>query len=146
MSPPTGLERRDRRPRRVEAGPEVELHHVAPVAEVAVLHLADLGHAGRVDEDVEAAEVIDRVLHRVGGFPLVGHVGRPGERLSAGGLDLGRQVEQPVGPAGDQRHLRPRRGEGDGGGPADPRRGAGDQGRLPGQDASHGAYPRRWDM
>ena len=30
--------------------------------------------------------------------------------------------------------------------PADPRRGAGDQGRLPGQGSVHGGYRLRWDM
>ena len=96
-----GLQRRDRGPRRVEAGPEVEFEHVSPVGDVGVLYPADLGHAGRVDEDVEPAEVTDRVLDRPCGVCLVGDVGRARERLPAVGLDLSRQGLQPVGPAGD---------------------------------------------
>ena len=93
-----------------------------------------------------SAGIAARVLDRPGGFGLVGNVGGARERFAAAGLDLGRQVLQPVGSAGDQRHLRPGPRQGDRSAPADPRRGAGDQGRLPGKDASHDVYPRRCDM
>ena len=64
----------------------------------------DLHQAGVVDHDVEASQLRDGALH--GGRHLVGvgDVGGHDQRCAAGGFDVGFQVGEPIGAAGEERH------------------------------------------
>ncbi len=70
----------------VEGGEEVGGHGAAVGFEGLVLDGADLDDAGVVDEDVDAAEVVDGVVDEVDGLSGVGEVGGDEEDV-VGGLD-----------------------------------------------------------
>ena len=71
--------------------------------------------------------------HRVVGLLLVGDVGLEDERGAAVAADAGRQLVEAVLAPGHQRDGRTLGGQCDGGGRADPARGAGDEGDGAGQ-------------
>ena len=86
--------------------------------------------AGAVDDDVEAAEALDRRRDRGGDLARIGDVGdqRQGDVAELGGQRLERLAA-----AGEQRHRRAGLGEAPRRGGADPGGGAGDQRDLAGE-------------
>ena len=96
-----------------------------------------------VDEHVEAAERALDGFDRLGDGARVGDVGGDDEATAAGLLDRRRDFPGEV-PAlvAVHAHVRPAGGEGEGGGPADPARGSGDEGRLAVQEPLHRHPPR----
>ena len=80
----------------VEGGEEVGGHGAAVGGEGLVFDGADLDDAGVVDEDVDAAEVLDGVIDEAGGLGGVGEVGGDEEDV-VGGEDGSAFEEQMTG-------------------------------------------------
>jgi hypothetical protein len=105
--------------------------------------LGDRGVAadpGVGDEQAQAAEALDRARDGGGDQGLVGDVGAHREALAAGRVQLARQLFERRGRAGEDGHPAAAPGEVEGDGPADPRRGAGDQAGSAALEP-HGAAP-----
>jgi len=97
------------------------------------------GHASVVVGRVEPAEDLDRPRDGRGHGRQIGHVGPDHLGWYAKRPGSGRGFRQAVGVDVHQRHARARGGKGQGAGPADARRGTGDQRGTPGQVSGHGS-------
>ena len=74
--------------RRCEVALEVDGDHRVPLLLGHVHEHAVAEDPGVVDEDVEAPERVDRLLHHLARLREVGDVRAVRDRLAAGGLDL----------------------------------------------------------
>ena len=129
---------RQRGVRAVEQAEAVDVDHLAPLLGRRAGDGAEQHHAGVVDQPVEAAELLVRLLDEGVRLGLVADVGLDRDRLAAGAVDLlGQRVDAvraaggqadggALGHAGQRRRL------------ADPRRGAGDRDHFAFESSSHG--------
>jgi hypothetical protein len=62
---------------------EVRVDHLLPGPHVHVRYAGEQADTGVVDEDVEAAEFLDRAGHRAGRLFLPAHIGPFGEHAGA---------------------------------------------------------------
>ena len=91
------LQMRDREPRHVEHGGEIDRDHLVPVVRRIIGdRQRHAGNAGIVDQHVEPAEILDRVRHHALDLGAARHVARPrdqagdffGKRIKRGGVDV----------------------------------------------------------
>ena len=87
----------------VDQALEVEVDHPVPLLGGGVLDRPQQHLAGVVDEDVEAAELVDGALDRGDRLLLVGDVGLDRQRGVTVATDLGGQPLQPFQPPGRDR-------------------------------------------
>ncbi len=111
----------------VDQALEVEVDHPVPLLGGRVLDRAEQHLAGVVDDDVEAAQLVDGAVDRGDRLLLVGDVGLDRQRGVTGAADLGGQPLQPFEPARRHRDFGPLGGQRPRGRLADATAGAGDQ-------------------
>ena len=116
------------RPLQVEADHLVP-HGLGDLAQVTV----EQGHAGIVDEDVDATEGLVGGVHQSVELLPSAHVGRNSQRPPPPRLDLGRRRSAGLELSTGDDHIGAGVGQAEGHGPAQPPAPAGHQGHLPGQ-------------
>jgi crotonobetaine/carnitine-CoA ligase len=101
-------------PRAQERAVEVDVHHCAPAVGAEVGRWADEVPRRAVDQDVDAAERGDHLLHGGGDLLGVPDVAGHGQGLAAGRGDLARAALHVLGPSAQHRDPRPEPGVGAG--------------------------------
>jgi len=138
---PAGLEHRQGGGDAVQQALDVDVDHLVPLVGQARRHRGDGHVAGVVDQHVDPAEGLDGGGDHGVGVGLDGDVGPDGDRLAAGGGDLGDQGLQAVDAAGGQHQAGALGGEVAGGGFAQAAAGPGDDDDLAGNVGGHGKSP-----
>ena len=129
VPPPALDESGQEGPHQAMGAADVDVQHAVELGGIGVEHGAGHVLGGVGDDDLDLAEGVDgRGREPLDGV-AVGQVEVDGDRLAAGGPDGRRRVLALADPSGTEDHRVAERGEGDGGGPADARGGAGHDGR-----------------
>ncbi len=108
-------------------------HQVVPVLQRRFGRRRHPHQPGVVHHGVQPSQLVDGALHRGGDLVGVGHVGGHRQRRAAGRFDVGFQLMEPIGAAGQQRDGGALVGQCPRGRGADAAAGAGDQRHGAGQ-------------